>query len=377
VPRSALPRSRRTVFRRVADVVRGVVNDFNPTFYPVVGATLVVLVTATFVLRFGYRPPPKMGWVDAFYFTVETMTTTGYGDFSFVNQPTWLRTFSTLLMFSGVTTTALLVSFVADVLLSRRFVFASARPRVGHLRNHVVVVGLSNLGMRVVQDLTAAGYEVAVIEQNEENRFLSAVRDLDVPVIFGDATLRQTLQAARVDRARAIAVLTRDDIINIETGIVLSEMLGKKTATRDHWTDIPLVLRVYDRTLGFAVAQRFGFENVRSTVELAVPYFIGAAIGLQVLGTFSVGQSSFVVGGMQVAAGSELDGLRMFELSTQARVIAITTSNGLVKLHPRRDARLHADDTVYLVGPYRELIETLRRGRPPRQPGSDETRKAG
>jgi Trk K+ transport system NAD-binding subunit len=372
IPDSSRSRSRRTFVRRTIDVVRGVINDFNPTFYPVVGATLVVLVTATFVLRFGYRPPPKMGWVDAFYFTIETMTTTGYGDFSFVNQPTWLRTFSTLLMFSGVTTTALLVSFVADVLLSRRFVFASARPRVGHLRNHTVVVGLSGLGMRVVQDLTAAGHDVAVVEQDEENRFLSAVRELDVPVIFGDATLRQTLQAARVDRARAVAVLTRDDMINIETGIVLTEMLGTKTATREHYTDIPLVLRVYDRTLGFAVAQRFGFENVRSTVELAVPYFIGAAIGLQVLGTFSVGQSSFVVGGMQVGAGSELAGLRMFELSTQVRVIAIMTSNGLLKLHPRRDARLHADDTVYLVGPYRELIDTLRRGRVPRQAGADD-----
>jgi Trk K+ transport system NAD-binding subunit len=375
IPRPVRPRSRRPVLRRVVDGVRGVANDVNPTFYPVVAATLMVLISATITLRFGYRPPPKMGWVDAFYFTVETMTTTGYGDFSFVNQPTWLRTFSTLLMFSGVTTTALLVSFVADVLLSRRFVFASARPRVGHLRNHIVVVGLSALGMRVVSDLAAAGHDVAVIERNEENRFLSAVRDLDVPVIFGDATLRQTLQAARVDRARAVAVLTRDDIINIETGIVLAEMLGKKTATREHWTDIPLVLRVYDRALGFAVAQRFGFENVRSTVELAAPWFIGAAIGLQVLGTFSVGQSSFVVGGMQVAAGSELDGLRMFEMSTQARVIAITTSNGLVKLHPRRDARLHADDTVYLVGPYRELIDTLRKGRPPRPAGTDDERK--
>jgi Trk K+ transport system NAD-binding subunit len=374
VPRATRARSRRPLLRRAADAVRGVANDVNPTFYPVFASTLVVLIGATITLRFGYRPPPKMGWVDAFYFTVETMTTTGYGDFSFVNQPTWLRTFSTLLMFSGVTTTALLVSFVADVLLSRRFVFASARPRVRHLRNHIVVVGLSGLGMRVVNDLTAAGHDVAVIELNEGNRFLSAVRDLDVPVIFGDATLRQTLQAARVDRARAVAVLTRSDIINIETGIVLTEMLGRKTATREHWTDIPLVLRVYDRALGIAVAQRFGFENVRSTVELAAPWFIGAAIGLQVLGTFSVGQNSFVVGGMQVAAGSELDGLRMFEMSSQARVIAITTSNGLVKLHPRRDARLHADDTVYLVGPYRELIDTLRKGRPPR-PATDEERK--
>jgi Trk K+ transport system NAD-binding subunit len=375
VPRSTRARTRRPLLRRAVDAVRGVASDVNPTFCPVFAATLVVLVSATIILRFGYRPPPKMGWIDAFYFTVETMTTTGYGDFSFVNQPTWLRTFSTLLMFSGVTTTALLVSFVADVLLSRRFVFASARPRVRHLRNHIVVVGLSGLGMRVVSDLVAAGYDVAVIERNENNRFLSAVRDLDVPVILGDATFRQTLQSARVDRARAVAVLTRDDIINIETGIVLTEMLGKKTATREHWTDIPLVLRVHDRALGFAVAQRFGFENVRSTVELAAPWFIGAAIGLQVLGTFSVGQNSFVVGGMQVAAGSELDGLRMFELSSQARVIAIVTSNGLVKLHPRRDARLHADDTVYLVGPYRELIDTLLKGRPPRSVPDEERKR--
>jgi Trk K+ transport system NAD-binding subunit len=265
-----------------------------------------------------------------------------------------------------------LVSFVADVLLSRRFLFASARPRVRHLRNHIVVVGLSALGIRVVTNLTAAGYDVAVIEINEENRYLSAVRDLDVPVIFGDATLRQTLKSARIDRARAVAVLTRDDMINIEAGIVMTEMLGKRTTARQHWTEVPLVLRVYDRALGFAVAQRFGFDNVRSTVELAAPWFIGAAIGLQVLGTFSVGQRSFVVGGMQVAGGSELDGLRMYELSTHTRVIAITTSNGLVKLHPRRDARLHADDTVYLVGPYRDLIDTLRRGRPPRPPGADD-----
>jgi len=43
----------------------------------------------------------------------------------------------------------------------------------------------------------------------------------------------------------------------------------------------------------------------------------------------------------------------------------------LIKLHPRRDARLHADDTVYLIGPYREVLHTLRRGRPPQQPAAD------
>ena len=164
------------------------------------------------------------------------------------------------------------------------------------MRDHVVVVGLGSVGIRVVSDLTAAGYDVLVIEQDENNRFLATAAELDVPVIFGDPTMRPTLESARVDHARGVAVVTQSDMQNIETGIVLLEILGSETK-------VPLVLRVQGRALGTAVNQRFGFENVRSIVDLAAPWFIGAAMGLQVLGTFWVGQRSFMVGGMLVAAG--------------------------------------------------------------------------
>ena len=160
-------------------------------------------------------------------------------------------------------------------------------------------------------------------------------------------------------------MLTRDDMINIETGMVLAQKLGRRLSPLHRWPEVPLVLRVFDRALGFALAQRFGFVNARSTVELAAPWFIGAAIGLQVIDTFSVGQRSFVVGAMSVARGSDLDGLRMYELSTHVRVIAIARANAAVELHPRRDVKLSGADTVYLVGPYRELLDTLRRGQSP------------
>jgi uncharacterized protein with PhoU and TrkA domain len=101
---------------------------------------------------------------------------------------------------------------------------------------------------------------------------------------------------------------------------------------------------------------------------LAAPWFIGAAMGLDVLGTFSIAQSSFMVGAMRVAEGSELDGLPMQEMSTTTRVIAITREDAPVQLHPRRESRLRAGDTVYLVGPYRELLATLRKGLPPKKP---------
>jgi len=359
--------------RRGFDTARALRDDVNPMFARALFAAACLLLGSTIVLRFSYQRP-GMQWIDALYFSTETIATVGYGDFSFVQQPTWLRLFSVMLMLAGVTTTALLVAFVADLLLSRRFAHSAGRRRARHMRNHIIVVGLGSFGIRVVSDLTAAGYDVAVIELDENNRYLSTAAKLDVPVIFGDATLRQTLESARVDHARAVAVLTQDDMVNIETGIVLREMLGPRVMPEVNRPDVPLVLRVYDRTLGSAVAQRFGFENVRSTVELAAPWFIGAAMGLQVLGTFSVGQRSFMVGGMHVAAGSELDGLRMFELSTQTRVIAITRADAPVSLRPRRDARLRAGDTVYIVGPYRELLATLRKGQPPQEPAAGDER---
>jgi Trk K+ transport system NAD-binding subunit len=374
VPKPTATRSRRPLLRRVLDAARGLRDDVNPMFSRALLAAACLLIGSTVVLRFSYQPHPKMTWLDALYFSTETIATVGYGDFSFLYQPTWLRLFSIMLMFAGVTTTALLVAFIADLLLSRRFAHSAGRRRARHLRNHVIVVGLGSFGSRVVTDLTAAGYDVAVIERDENNRFLSSAAELDVPVIFGDATLRQTLESARVDHARAVAVLTQDDMVNIETGIVLREMLGPRVMPEVIRPDVPIVLRVFDRALGAAVAQRFGFENVRSTVELAAPWFIGAAMGLQVLGTFWVGQRSFMVGGMHVAAGSELDGLQMFELSTQTRVIAITRHDSPVELHPRRDAWLRGGDTVYLVGPYRELLATLRKGQPPQQPAAGDER---
>jgi Trk K+ transport system NAD-binding subunit len=350
----ASTRRRRPPLRRAIDAVRAFREDLNPMFYRALAASSALLLCATVLLRFAYQRPPGMSWIDALYFSTETIATVGYGDFSFMDQPTWLRLFSILLMFAGVTTTAILVAFVADVLLSRRLAHSAGRRRVRHMHNHVIVVGLGSFGVRVVGDLVAAGYDVVVIERRDDNRFLSAAARLDVPVIFGDATLRETLESARIDEARAVAVLTQDDIVNIETGIVLHEMLGDR--------DVPIVLRVYDRTLGAAAAQRFGFERVRSTVDLAIPWFIGAALGLDVLGTFSVGQRSFMIGGVYVRMGSELDGMRMGDLSTQTRVIAITRPGRPDRLHPRRETQLSAGDTAYLVGPYRELLNTLRKG---------------
>ena len=354
--------------RRAIDAMRAVRDDMNPMLLPSLAVTLVLALGSTVVVHFSYDNP-RMSWLDALYFTSETITTVGYGDFSFAHQSSALRIYALGLMFGGAIVTAIIVASLADLLLSRRFARTAGLRRARHMRGHVVVVGLGSVGIRVVKDLAAAGYDALVIEEDENNRYLPVAAELDVPVIFGDPTMRQTLESARVDRARGVVVVTDEDMTNIETGIVLLEMLGAHTKK-------PIVMRVQGRALSAAINRRFGFENVRSIVDLAAPWFIGAAMGLQVLGTFWVGQRSFMVGAMLVAAGSELDGMTMSQMSTQTRVIAIIGPDGPVSLRPRRNAQLKAGYTVYLLGPYRELIATLRKGQPPPVTAFDAERAA-
>ena len=124
-------------------------DDVNPLFFRALAASLTLLFSSTLLLRFTYHKP-GMSWIDALYFSTETIATVGYGDFSFVDQPTWLRLFGIVLMFAGVTTTAVLMAFVADLLLSRRIGRNAGRRKVRDLRDHVIVVGLGSFGIRVV-----------------------------------------------------------------------------------------------------------------------------------------------------------------------------------------------------------------------------------
>ncbi|PXW31802.1 UNVERIFIED_CONTAM: Trk K+ transport system NAD-binding subunit [Williamsia faeni] len=347
------------MFNRIAGASRGFVEDANPNFFRMVGVLGLLLVISTAVLRFGYQRPGMTG-LDAVYFSTETIATVGYGDFNFADQPTWLRIWSILLMFAGVTTTAMIMAFLAELLITRRLSQSLGRRRARYMSGHVVVIGLGAFGIRVARELKARGRDVVIIERYADNRFISTARQLDIPIVIGDATVSETLVDARVDRAAAVAVLTSDDMVNIETGIAVKGILGPRWLDRPGTPGVPVVLRVFDRPLGVAVSNRFGFRYVRSTAELAAPWFIGAALGLDVLGTFSIRTQSFMIGLVHIAAGGGLDGVAMSQLSANTRVIAIRrAATGQLEYPPRRGTSFAAGDDAYVVGPYEELLLVL------------------
>ena len=358
----ARPRLRSPLVR-VWVALRELVEDLDPNFFRAVLVMTVLVITSTLVFRYAYARP-GMSVLDALYFSAETIATVGYGDFSFLGQPPALRVYAIFLMACGVTNTAVLVAFVSELLVSRRLSKTTGRRRARMLSDHVVLLGLGEVGIRVATELVSRGRSVVAVELNSEHPNLAAAAELGISVVFGDGTQRETLLAAGVDRSAAIALLASNDMANIEAGLVLKDLLGSRWDDGRAHPTVPVVLRVFDRPLGRVVAQRFGFRNVRSTIELAAPWFIAAALGLRVIGTFSVWQESFMVGSVSIEPGGGLDGVRLRDLSPATRVVAIDhTASGSVERNPRRDSRFDAGDVAYMIGPYAELISVLRMGR--------------
>ncbi|WP_343571488.1 hypothetical protein [Mycobacterium sp.] len=66
-----------------------------------------------------------------------------------------------------------------------------------------------------------------------------------------------------------------------------------------------------------------------------------------------------------MTSGGVLEDVPLFALSAKTMVVAITNPDAPPRLNPSRDVRLQANDTVYLVGPYRELLNTSWKGQVP------------
>lgn len=211
--------------------------------------------------------------VDAFYFSVGMITGAGGKEEVAENAPNGLKIFTALMMIVGAGVIGICYALINDFVLGsriRQFWDAARVPT----RNHYIVCGLGEVGMRTMQQFHDQGYEVVAIERDPNNRFLHAARSLGVPVIMEDARLSSTLAAANLRTAAALLVVTSNDMVNVEIGLCAKGIQPK----------LPVVVRNQDPQFSLAVQQVFEFETVLCPNELATPAFAAAALGGRILG---------------------------------------------------------------------------------------------
>ena len=174
-------------------------------------------------------------------------------------------------------------------------------------------------------------------------------------MVLGDPTLRETQLAAGVPRAAGLAAVTNDDLVNIEIGLSMRSVIGDRP--------FPIALRIFGRNLARVLGTVSDGWQPRSLAELAAPWFIGAALGMEVVGTFYVGSSPYMAARLRIREGTAFDGLLVDDFRVHTRVVAIQrAATGDLDFPPGRDAQLCAGDVAYVVGHYRDLFDVLERG---------------
>jgi Trk K+ transport system NAD-binding subunit len=241
----------------------------GPTVKALLVTSLAMLVVSVVVFSvfMGLNP------LDAFYFVIATITTTGYGDINLSGAGWALKVYGTLMMFAGAATLAVLFALVADYFLTERIETLLGRRKVD-LRDHVVVVGLGRVGYRVAQALRALGETVVAIELDGDSDKVAAAR-LQMPVVVGSATRAAVLAQAGVERARALIAATDDTMLNVAVAL----------QAREHNADLVTVVRAFDAE----TASRLGglcFHALLSTSAIAAPMFADAALRRDVLASF-------------------------------------------------------------------------------------------
>lgn len=173
---------------------------------------LTVLVTdfliATVVL--GHDP------VRALYIATRIVATVGPGEPDLA--PAWYLVLSSGFMLLTIAFTALLTAGLVERFLGPRGVsIVGARALPTH--DHVVVVGLGQVGLRLCTQLRQLGIPVVAIERDPEAANLRLARAAQVPVLIAHAEDRATLDKLALSRARALAAMSALDADNVEVAI--------------------------------------------------------------------------------------------------------------------------------------------------------------
>ncbi len=192
-------------------------------------AILVGTVMLVYFDRDGYTdnndPTAKVGLIDSIYYTTVTLSTTGYGDIApTADHARLINAFIVTPL--RIAFLVLLIGTTLEVLASQgREMFRVSRWRKKNMDEHIVVVGYGTKGRSAVETLVNNGKprESVVIVDPSPTAMADAALD-GIAIVTGDATRRQVLRRAGVERASQVIITTDLDATNVLATLTVRQL---------------------------------------------------------------------------------------------------------------------------------------------------------
>lgn len=307
---------------------------------------MIALAILTVTGTAGYVWIEDASFADAFYFTIITLTTVGYGETIPLSEAG--RWYTVALLLGGVGlafyTAVALAGFLLEGelrgLLGRR----SMEHSIEALRNHVVVCGFGRLGRAVAEKLEVAGKRFLVVELDPQRQ--QECEAQGYLCLHGSALEERVLEHAGVARACAVVAATASDADNVFIALSARELNPRVEVHARAETQIG-VRRLHQAGASQVISphqlggQRIANAIVRPAVveflELTTPGS-GEEVDLEEI---------------RLSAGSPLVGTTLDALpghGVRVSVVAIKGEGEALRLNPGAQDALHGGDRVIVVG---------------------------
>ena len=252
--------------RRARALATAILKPFDRSaalvFFGAVGLVLI-LIAETIAAALVLDQP----LVDAFYGSVKTLVTVDPNP-AVQDGPKWFKVVISLSMLIALLFAAAFTGGLVERLIGRNLTGLLGRRAVPR-SDHVVVIGLGQVGLRLCILLRALGISVVALDDQPEGENVGHARRLGIPVVIGRGADPSLLRRLSLDRAIALAAVTADDLQNIKVAL----------ACRAESGDLRIVLRAGSNATGGETRSLERLGHVRDVHRIGAVYIAGLALG--------------------------------------------------------------------------------------------------
>ncbi|HVB33032.1 MAG TPA: voltage-gated potassium channel protein [Patescibacteria group bacterium] len=187
-------------------------------------SSLMLLIYAVFgSLYLGQEfSPPIKDLASAFYYSIVTMSTVGYGDI--VPKSMHARFFTVSIILLGIGVFATSISAIIGPVVTRSIdEIVRGREKRMKRANHFIIVGATPLAFNTYRELKKRNQAVTLILAQPPTE--SGFEDADI--VVGDANDLEVLGKAGAQQAQAVLAMRADDSENAFIALAVKELKGK------------------------------------------------------------------------------------------------------------------------------------------------------
>ncbi len=309
---------------------------------------LVFLTTIVGIL--GFIVVEGYSLMDAFYMTVITLSTVGYGEVQPLSQMG--RLFASLIIITNIGVFAYAISvlstFIVEGELRKIWLYYSMQKKIDRLSGHIIICGYGRYGSEACRTFGRQSTPVVVIEQSPEVVYEARAIDKSILFVAGDATNDEILEEAGIYRAKALIASLSDDSENMYI-VLTARQLNPN-------------LRIISRTVNPKAGpklQRAGADDVIMPERIG-GFYMATLVGQPDLVEFFQIMSNQVGGDISLEEirfdqmPNECKGKTIEELNirknTGASVIALKTPNGEYIVNPPANTIVELNTHLIMLG---------------------------